>query len=81
MAETPNEVNLYGAGGPAFPVSLPGCGDNGWHGMLLRDWFAGLAMQAVCQGTSAVPAAEHAYELADAMLKVRGTITSGGRDG
>lgn len=30
-------------GGPAFPVSIPGCGDNGWHGMTLRDWFAGQA--------------------------------------
>ena len=27
-------------GGPAFPVSIQGCGDNGWHGMSLRDWFA-----------------------------------------
>lgn len=28
-------------GGPAFPISIPGCGDNGWQGMTLRDWFAG----------------------------------------
>lgn len=28
------------AGGPAFPVSIPGCGDNGWEGMSLRDFFA-----------------------------------------
>lgn len=27
-------------GGVAFPVSIPGCGDNGWQGMSLRDYFA-----------------------------------------
>lgn len=32
------------AGGPAFPVSIPGCGDNGWQGMTLRDYFAGQYM-------------------------------------
>lgn len=31
---------LTKAGGPAFPVSIPGCGDNGWQGMSLRDYFA-----------------------------------------
>jgi hypothetical protein len=66
------------AGGPAFPVSIPGCGDNGWQGMSLRDWFAGLAMQ----GMVASPASQYvqwsdqtvagyAYNLADAMLAAR----------
>ena len=27
-------------GGPAFPISLPGFGDNGAHGMSLRDYMA-----------------------------------------
>ncbi len=31
-------------GGPAFPISIPGVGDNGWSGMTLRDWFAGRAI-------------------------------------
>ena len=31
-------------GGPAFPISIPGCGDNGAGGMTLRDWFAGQAV-------------------------------------
>jgi hypothetical protein len=28
------------SGGPAFPISIPGCGDNGQGGMSLRDYFA-----------------------------------------
>jgi hypothetical protein len=32
-------------GGPAFPVSITGCGDNGWHGMSLRDYFAAQVME------------------------------------
>lgn len=31
-------------GGPAFPVSIPGWGDNGASGMTLRDHFAGLSL-------------------------------------
>lgn len=31
-------------GGPAFPISIPGVGDNGSGGMSLRDWFAGQAL-------------------------------------
>jgi hypothetical protein len=34
-------------GGPAFPISIPGCGDNGAFGMTLRDWFAGQALAGV----------------------------------
>lgn len=39
MAETKD-------GGPAFPISIPGMGDNGAGGMSLRDWFAGQALVA-----------------------------------
>jgi len=64
-------------GGPAFPVSIPGYGDNGWQGMSLRDWFAGLAMSAGLGNdfrgdgnyTSRVAAAS--YVIADAMMKAR----------
>jgi hypothetical protein len=34
------EVTKVRGDDPAFPVSVPGCGDNGWHGMSLRDYFA-----------------------------------------
>jgi len=39
MSKDPNSE-----GGPAFPVSLPGCGDNGWSGMTLRDYLAAQAL-------------------------------------
>jgi len=57
---------------PAFPVNVSGCGDNGWHGMSLRDWFAGqaLANEALGRAYHNTPKALalHAYEYADAML-------------
>ena len=63
-------------GGPAFPISIPGCGDNGCHGMSLRDWFAGQALAGIC--TRVTLDAENilltvgcAYSLADAMLEQR----------
>lgn len=72
-------------GGPAFPISIPGYGDNGCSGMSLRDWFAGLAMQSIYGGVGARDVADrdgrydetnwsevvaaNAYEMADAMLK------------
>ena len=34
-------------GGPAFPVSIPGVGDNGCAGMSLRDYFAGIALSGL----------------------------------
>jgi hypothetical protein len=40
-----NRTNIEG--GPAFPVSIPGCGDNGWSGMTVRDYFAAQAMQGL----------------------------------
>jgi hypothetical protein len=59
-------------GGPAFPVSIPGAGDNGAHGMSLRDWFAGMAVSGVLVGArNATILAQEAYKLADAMLAER----------
>ena len=64
-------------GGPAFPDG------EGYIGMSLRDWFAGLAMQgllAVPELLASMPATEgiaesrlagSAYEFADAMLAER----------
>ncbi len=63
---------------PAFPVSIPGCGDNGWHGMTLRDYFAGqslIAISGLWKGSigdfdneAADRTARAAYRMADAML-------------
>jgi len=64
-------------GGPAFPVSIPGAGDNGVHGMSLRDYFAAQAVPALIKrfGIMDEPAnavvAEQAYDIADAMLTQR----------
>lgn len=64
-------------GGPAFPISIPGCGDNGMHGMSLRDWFAGQALMAALgqsfdgPGTYVDQVSRTVYEVADAMLKAR----------
>jgi len=66
-------------GGPAFPYSgvhhteaMNYIIDS--HGMTLRDYFAGLAMQAICKVSSGhLPesGSEQAYSWADAMLKER----------
>ena len=57
------------AGGPAFPheTSL------GYHhGMTLRDYFAGKAIEAlIVRGWGLEAASGKAYEIADAMLKAR----------
>jgi len=71
-------------GGPAFPVSIPGCGDNGWQGMSLRDYFAGQALIGLAmhlddarqekmnnKEARANWEASIAYHLADAMLEQR----------
>ena len=66
-------------GGPAFPISIPGCGDNGCPGMSLRDWFAGLVVSSMVKKWSEEPdaawsddpAAIRCYEIADAMLRAR----------
>ena len=65
-------------GGSAFPV----VGGTKYNGMTLRDYFAGLALQAIISkaphesvptgvGESDLARARGAYDYADAMLKVR----------
>ena len=83
MSETHREImqKIHDLGGPAFPVSIPGCGDNGWHGMMLRDWFASQALPSVinwCSPQERVEGesmqqmfARKAYQVADAMLQAR----------
>lgn len=68
---------------PAFPVSVPGCGDNGWHGMSLRDWFAGQVMSHMISltedahgGWDPVAVAVGCYALADAMIAERAAPTT-----
>lgn len=59
-------------GGPAFPI---GSTPEEWgNGMTLRDYFAAKAMQNYI-GDDYTPdaIAKAAYEMADAMLKARGT--------
>ncbi|MHC1600409.1 MAG: hypothetical protein ACXQS5_06295 [Candidatus Methanospirareceae archaeon] len=58
-------------GGPAFPVVCDGdpCIILRSEGMSLRDYFAGLAMQAIIDDdTSPTTAANWSYQYADAML-------------
>jgi hypothetical protein len=93
MMQTPADINLHAEGGPAFPVSIPGCGDNGWHGMTLRDWFAGVAMQGMMANSEGAPSlvaeakspskaiAGMAYMIADEMLAARVAITADKRTG
>ena len=73
-------------GGAAFPVPeirADGIGiREGWDGMSLRDYFAARAMQSFVSrwaghdshdeaGVTYIRAAQHAYAMADAMLKAR----------
>lgn len=63
-------------GGPSYPVSLPGWGDNGASGMTLRDYFAGqvapyFAKIAMDTKSDIKHAAGASYEFADAMLEAR----------
>lgn len=71
-----SDQDINAMGGPAFPVSIPGCGDNGWHGMTLRDYFAGQALIYLNNRKDMqIRDADHigilAYEVADSMLKAR----------
>ena len=70
-------------GGPAFPGTHQYFPDDvnydEFHGMTLRDYFAGQAMAALITATidkdslwSQDQIAECAYDVADAMLKARG---------
>ena len=68
-------------GGPAFPISIPGSGDNGYGGMTLRDWFAGQAINGMHSAMTTSTAwpdapamlnmARIASKQADAMLAAR----------
>lgn len=60
-------------GGPAFPAHHFDLAE-GEHGMTLRDYFAAQAMQALIEkyDESPVEISLEAYEIADAMLKMRG---------
>lgn len=68
---TPRKDN----GGQAFPMHER---DDALRGMTLRDWFAGLRMQAAvtnptgADGFTFDQRAEWAYQQADAMLAARG---------
>lgn len=68
------------AGGCAFPIALPGIGDNGIDGMSMRDYFAARAMAAIFKGHGTfrdidrdwmLIVAAKAYLMADAMLAER----------
>jgi len=57
----------YPNGGPAFPTADDDCY---WHGMSLREWFAGQALVGLAQtNMSIMGTAQTAWDLADAMLK------------
>ncbi len=62
-------------GGPAFPVPANEPIHPGTTGMMLRDYFAAKAMQAMCEEVSRYDqfdtCAKDAYKLADAMLEAR----------
>lgn len=70
---------------PAFPVSIPGCGDNGWSGMSLLDYFAGQALLGILSGPASrdgasmkewFDAPEAAYRLASKMIEVRAALSA-----
>jgi hypothetical protein len=67
-------------GGPAFPceeqIRCNGevCDISKFTGMTLRDYFAGKAIEAlIVRGWGLENASGKAYEIADAMLKARGS--------
>ncbi len=71
-------------GGPAFPVPND-ANVNDQMGMLLRDWFAGQAMQGMYAGHACTTDgdmgnyARAAYAIADAMLAERKSSTEEAR--
>ncbi len=68
-------------GGPAFPLPVEDLQcrprfESGYGGMTLRDYFAAKAMQSLISKHGFISdeinfAAEHSYEIADAMLRAR----------
>lgn len=70
-SEFATEYPHHKAGGPAFPFVS---GDMTMYGMSIRDYFAGIAMQALIEKYDCEPKGEtamEAYEYADAMLAER----------
>lgn len=77
--------DLIKNGGPAFPISIPGWGDNGAGGMTLRDYFAGQALAGdfatqseqigeivkTTPDTWMIARAKTLYRMADAMIAAR----------
>lgn len=73
-------------GGAAFPCCGDPSTDQMVHGMNLRDWFAGMALQGLLSNSNAsvvkafgkhgidadIAFAESAYAFADALIKQRG---------
>lgn len=60
-------------GGTAFPLPLGSETVEGQEGMTLRDYFAAKAMQGML--ASGVPSGDvplYSYEIADAMVSIRG---------
>jgi len=58
----------------AFPLQFKWDKEfDGYNGMDLRDWFAGLALPVIMPDNRAYPmdAAKAAYQFADAMMKAR----------
>jgi len=78
-SDFPKHAEAFGLlGGPAFPINIPGCGDNGCHGMSLRDYFAAKAIDTMiplCETRDGswdpVSVAAGCYAVADAMLDYR----------
>jgi hypothetical protein len=74
-------MNMINDGGPAFPLPVEDLQcrsrfESGYGGMTLRDYFAAKAMQSLIAKHGFISgeinfAAEHSYEIADAMLKAR----------
>lgn len=77
----PGRPHSVDDGGPAYPVSIPGCGDNGASGMSLRDAFAIAALQSLSSASQdetitsledrADDTARACYTIADAFLRAR----------
>jgi hypothetical protein len=61
-------------GGPAFPHSIEDTYEPSTTGLSIRDYMAAKAMQgmlAAAENYQTTELAEHAYQVADAMLKER----------
>ena len=75
---TPNPLSFTTNGGPAFPLVFDDdtkATREIFSGMSLRDWFAGMAMQALILAAKTSQdvdlLSKGAYQMADAMLKER----------